>query len=250
MYCPYFHEPLPPLTHPPRRISIAVQNEREDFLALDLAPDTTVALLKSSIALDANIPDARQRIYFNDRLLADDAQTLDAAGLKDGDMVSVREARPPGPPAGNTQRAPSRAAQQTGGAGGGSSGGGTHDGGEAEALRQEALRNPQVRAGLQHHRPELAAALNDPGAFDRAFAELRRTHEDAEAARRRRLAELESEDAMDDPEKQREIEELIREKEVEANLQHALEWLPECTFSTPSSHSPFVGVYEGILAWR
>ena len=78
------------------------------------------------------------------------------------------------------------------------------------------------------HRPELADALQDPTAFRNAWAQLRRAAEEAEAGRRRRLAELESEDAFDDPEKQREIEELIREKEVEANLQHALEWLPEC----------------------
>ena len=207
-----------------------MQNAREDFLTLDVAPDTTVALLKSSIALDADIPDARQRIFFNERLLADDAQTLSAAGLNDGDMVSVREARPPPATSRGAQRAPNpntRPGDTSGGEGSGS-GAGSHDG-EAEALRQEALRNPEVRAGLRHHRPELAAAADDPAAFARAFAALRRAHGDVEAARRARLAALEADDAAEDPDKQREIEELIREKEVEANLQHALEWLPECT---------------------
>ena len=154
--------------------------------------------------------------------LFDDAQTLDAAGVKDGDLLSVREARPGAPAGPQPQRRQGAGQQQQGRELG-------RD--EADALRQEALRNPQVAAGLRRYQPELAEALQDPALFRRKWVELRQAADSPEERRRRQLVELETEDAGTDPEKQREIEELIREREVEANLQHALEWLPECTAS-------------------
>ena len=214
---------------------MAVQTDREDFLALEVGPETTVGLLKANIAVDAGIADDKQGIVFNERILSDDSQTLDAAGVKDGDMVIVREVRPAAAaPSGEAPRQPRRTAEAA------SAPRDAAGAAEGEALRLEALRNPAVAAAMRQQRPELADALQDAGRFQQAWAELQRSLAAEKARQEQRIRELESEDAADDPEKQREIMELIRMQEVEKNRQHALEWLPECAcpFLPPAPTAP------------
>lgn len=80
-------------------------------------------------------------------------------------------------------------------------------------------------ASSQTH-PELAdAAANNPQRFVELLAETRQRTQEAEVARQREMAALDT-----DPfniEAQRKIEEAIRQQAVMENLEHAMEFSPE-----------------------
>ena len=156
-----------------------------------------------------------QILYFNGSLLSDDDATLEAVGVKDGDMVSMtvrltqssqelrRDGHAQGPGGSNTQRArPTRSTRYD----------------EAEGWRLRLISDANLRASANHERPSLIEAIDDPEAFREQYKLML----DERAAAARRL--------HDDPinvEAQKEIEESIRLQNVMENLQFALDHAPE-----------------------
>lgn len=186
-----------------------------DLLTLDLPPGLTVKDLKGFIEAETSLPAASQAIYLNGQPVANETQTLEEAGIRDGEMLAVvvRQARP----AANTQQANRN--RNTGGP-------------DPEALRQHLSSDPGRIAGLRAQDPELAAAVMDPNSWREVFTNRQRQQEEAERERRNQIALL-NEDPFN-VDAQRKIEELIRQDRVVENLEKAYNENPEGMFRSKS----------------
>lgn len=205
-------------SHRPRvTISITASGTQldNDLLTLDLPPGLTIKDLKGFIEAETSQPAASQGIYLNGQPVASETQTLEEAGIKDGEMLAVviRQARP----AATSQHANRN--RNTGRPAGGP---------DPEALRQQLLRDPGQVASLRAQDPELAAAVMDPNSWRDVFTSRQHQQQEAERERRNQIALL-----NDDPfnvDAQRKIEELIRQDRVVENLEKAYNENPEGTF--------------------
>lgn len=192
-----------------------------DLLTLDLPPGLTIKDLKGFIEAETSQPAASQGIYLNGQPVANETQTLEEAGIRDGEMLAVviRQARP--------ARTPQPANQDR-------STGRPTGGPDPEALRQQLLSDPRQIAGLRAQDPELAAAVMDPNAWRQAFISRQEQQQAAERERREQIAKL-----NEDPfniEAQRKIEELIRQDRVVENLEKAYNENPEGTSNGDSAY--------------
>lgn len=188
-----------------------------DLLTLDLPPGLTIKDLKGFIEAETGQSTASQAIFLNGQMLANEKQTLEEAGIRDGEMlaVNIRQARRPA----NAQQ--SNMNRSTGRPAGGP---------DPEALRQQLLSDPRQLAGLRSQDPELGAAVNDPITWRQAFTMRQRQQQEAERERREQIAKLNA-----DPfniEAQRKIEELIRQDRVVENLEKAYNENPEGMYSS------------------
>ena len=215
-------------THPvltsTRQLTVnIVQNDREDVVMVDVAPDMTLGNLKAVLESETNIPTAKQTLFFNNRPLPDEWRTVSGVGIRENDMITVTELPPPSTASAQQSQRPNQ--QQQGGQQQ------QHAADNAEILRQSALADASVLARLRERSAELAAAVPDAARFR---AELERLQRGARAAQREK-AELEERLARDefDVEAQRRIEEIIRKQNLQANLEHALEHTPEGEWRIP-----------------
>jgi DNA damage-inducible protein 1 len=163
--------------------------------------------LKSFIEAETTLPAASLSIYLNGQAVAHESQTLEAAGIRDGEMLAVvvRQPRSSAPPANPRPAAVNQP--------------------DAEGVRQQLLTNAQAQAQLRERDPELAATVHDAIRWREAFTMRQRQVGDAERERQNQIALL-----NDDPfnvEAQRKIEELIRQERVVENLEKAYNENPE-----------------------
>jgi DNA damage-inducible protein 1 len=159
---------------------------------------------------------ATQTVYLNGRVLSSEVQTLEQAGVKDGEMLAVliRQGQPQrqNPPAnrnpgmGNT---PSRRPHKT----------------DPEMVRLHTLNNPAAQASLRDSSPTLFAALQDPARWREEFEKMQQQQDEAALEHQRQIAIL-NEDPFN-VDAQRKIEEIIRQDRVQDNLQHAIDNTPE-----------------------
>jgi DNA damage-inducible protein 1 len=178
-----------------------------DLLTLELPPGSTVKDLKGFIEAETSLPAASQSIYLNGQPVAQETQTLEDAGIKDGEMLAVlvRQNRPPA-----QSRAPPGARVRDP---------------DPEGVRQQLLTNPTAQAELRARDPELAAAADDANRWRETFTMRQRQAQDAERERQNQIALL-NEDPFN-VEAQRKIEELIRQDRVVENLEKAYNENPE-----------------------
>lgn len=202
-----------------RRITLTITaptHDDADLLSLEIAPDTTVSVLKESVQAESQIPTSSQHLYHNGQLLNDDTKSMEQLQIGHGEMLAlhVREARAapqaPQPPR-QQQNSQSRGGQ-----------GGSPD---PETIRLQLLGNPEMRAQAVSQRPELAAVMDSPERFAQLFHQLQDSEREEQARRRQHIARL-NEDPFD-IDAQTRIEEMIREERVQENLQNAIEHNPE-----------------------
>ncbi|KAF2029742.1 hypothetical protein EK21DRAFT_89524 [Setomelanomma holmii] len=201
---------LPPFPAMPRvTISIAAPGtpSDSDLLTLELPPGSTIKDLKGFIEAETNLPSASQSIYLNGQPVVHETQTLEDAGISDGEMLAVlvRQNQPPPQaraPPGSRLREP-----------------------DPEGVRQQLLTNPTAQAELRQRDPELAAAADDANRWRETFTMRQQQVQNAERERQNQIALL-NEDPFN-VEAQRKIEELIRQDRVVENLEKAYNENPE-----------------------
>ena len=210
-----------------RHLTIAVSGRDDQILTLDVGPDMTVADLKAVIQIDTNVSPASQILHFNGAHLVDDSRTLASHNIGEGEMISMTVYTPQAPRAG--QRGGIGASQPRGQPirGGRNPRNPTDD---AEILRLQALGDPHLMAQIRQARPELANAVQDPRVFREHFTNMMAEEERINREKEEAIRQLD-----DDPfnaEAQAKIEEMIRQENVNKNLQQALENTPEGRSST------------------
>jgi DNA damage-inducible protein 1 len=186
------------------------------LVTLDVFPEMTLGALRSSIEAEG-IPAPSQHLYHNGKLITDDSKTLQELSITDGEMLAlhIRDMRGNTgiPQAPREQHHPSRRS----GASGAQQ--------DPESLRQQILREPELRAQVQRTNAPLAAALDNPQLFSQVYRQTQNQQEEARLARLARIAHLEQDPF--NPEYQAEIQEMIRQQTVMENLQNAMEHNPE-----------------------
>ncbi|KAL6711049.1 DNA damage-inducible protein 1 [Coniothyrium glycines] len=178
-----------------------------DLLTLELPPGSSVKDLKGFIEADTTLPAASQGIYLNGQPVVNDTQTLEDAGIRDGEMLAVMIRLNQAPRPNRNPHQPARGQP------------------DPEGVRQLVLNNPTELNKLRQQDPELASSVNDPTRWRDAFAMRQRQVEEAERERQNQIALL-NEDPFN-VDAQRKIEELIRQDRVVENLQKAYEENPE-----------------------
>ncbi|ORX98117.1 hypothetical protein BCR34DRAFT_156865 [Clohesyomyces aquaticus] len=198
-------------------ISINAPNEASDsdLLTLDLPPGLTVKDLKGFVEAETNFPAPSQHFFLNGRPLTNEVQTLEEAGIKDGEMLAVlirqrggaaqgQQGRA-GPASGRNQSDHQQDSRRRGAP-------------DPESVRLHILGDPAAQEQLRQRKPELLAALGDPAQWREAYNREQRQEEDAERERQNQIALLNEDPFNIDA--QRKIEEIIRQDRVIENLQH------------------------------
>ncbi|EON66125.1 hypothetical protein W97_05368 [Coniosporium apollinis CBS 100218] len=217
---------LPVLCDRPR-ITILINardGEREhEPLTLDLPPGLTLGDLKGFVQAETSFPTSGQHFYLNGRLLTSDLQTLEDAGITDGEMLALllnepqQQTEPRQPQARGQQLQDNDMAPR--------SRRGEPNNDEVETMRLRMLGDAPARAQMMQRMPQLGSAINDPVRFREVWLAMIR---EDEARRRERQNQIEL--LNNDPfniEAQRKIEEIIRQDQVTENLIHAYENNPE-----------------------
>ncbi|PWN27476.1 hypothetical protein BDZ90DRAFT_180243 [Jaminaea rosea] len=65
--------------------------DNDNIYPLDCDASITLADVKALLEADSSIPAARQALYFNATLMTEAEKTLEAYGVKDGDLLALRD---------------------------------------------------------------------------------------------------------------------------------------------------------------
>ncbi|KAK3074250.1 DNA damage-inducible protein 1 [Teratosphaeriaceae sp. CCFEE 6253] len=188
---------------------------QHELITLDLPAGLSLRDLKGFVHAETALPQEAQQFYLNNTAIAGDDQTLEEAGISDGDMLAMLMRQPAAQNnMGTTQR---RQQQQQRPAGQG-----TH---EIETTRLSILGNPAAMAQVREQRPALAEAINDSDRFKEVWGNMIREDETRKLEQQEQMRLL-NEDPFN-VDAQRKIEEMIRQESVQENLQFAYEHNPE-----------------------
>lgn len=196
----------------------------QDYLTADVGPDMTIADLKGYIESETNIPGASQRVFHQERELANDSMTLQQCQVGNDSMLGMLVRNSQHSSLGSSRHVQGqRGAQAQAGARSGAQSQNVVN--DPEIIRLQAMGDPNILARIRATNPELADAVQDPVRFRQVMQELERQRNEMEIERQRRQDLLAADPFNVDA--QREIEEMIREQQVMENMQNAMEHNPE-----------------------
>ncbi|KAI8578243.1 hypothetical protein K450DRAFT_247909 [Umbelopsis ramanniana AG] len=179
-------------------MKLSVTTDEGDLYNLEIDSQMEIENLKALLEAETNIEVAEQMLFYNGNELVDPQKTLQQYDIGQDDIVLLRRKRQ-----------------------GGSSGNPNFD-----MMRQHVLRDPRLLQQLANTNPDLAqAAMNDPERFNMMVQQIEQSRRQAETQKSLQLAAL-----NDDPfdvEAQKRIEEAIRQENIAANLEAAMEYNPE-----------------------
>jgi len=228
-------------------MKVTVATLSDTVFTLEVASDMEVENFKALCEVESGIPAAEMVLLFNGQPMVGDKKSLADIGLGDGDMVMLDRRRQAAPRTG--ARTGSAGASAAGGmfdfsqiqipanllAGGGSSSSGSNApsgapararvGEEDPAAIREMLRaNPDQMAMLKQNNPKLSEAL-ESGDLE-AFAKVLKEQQDARKEREQMRIRMMNADPFD-MEAQRLIQQEIEQKNIDHNMELAMEASPE-----------------------
>jgi DNA damage-inducible protein 1 len=199
-------------------LNIAADEEDADLLSLDLAPDTTIGILKEMVHAELQLPKTSQHLYHNGLLLSDEAKTMEQLQISDGDMLALHVRHIVGRSGTSADPRPQPSRRQPVGQR-------PRSEPDPEVIRLQLLGNPRTRQEALRGRPELAAAIDSPERFAHLYRQMMDQERQEQLERSRQIAELNADPF--DVDAQMRIAEMIREEAVQENLQNAIEHNPE-----------------------
>jgi DNA damage-inducible protein 1 len=187
---------------------------------LDIALSLTIADLKGFVEAETRLPQASQHFYLNGQALRDDSLTLEAVGIKDGELLAMMVNN-----RGSQQSTQARRTRP-----GVSNNPEPQDSNRIEHIRGQILANPDQRAALASQNPELAAVIDNPERFRATWMAMLEERDQAQRERENQIRLLNEDPFNADAQKR--IEEIIRQEKIQENLQYAYENNPAGMFYT------------------
>jgi DNA damage-inducible protein 1 len=203
-------------------INSADQTTDQDLVTLDLALNLTIADLKGFVEAETRTPQASQHFYLNGQALQDDSLTLEAVGIKDGELLAMMV----------NSRGTQQSSQTRRTRPGVSSNPEPQDAARIEEIRSKILASPDQRLALRSQNKDLADVLDDPARFRETWLAML-TQRDQQQRERENQIRLLNEDPFN-AEAQKRIEEIIRMEKIQENLQYAYEYNPAGTRLSPT----------------
>ncbi|KAI8070375.1 ubiquitin-related domain-containing protein [Gongronella butleri] len=183
---------------------LTITTHGDDIYNVEVDTQMTLEDLKALLETECGQPPERQILYFNGNQLNEAKKTLEQYEIKDYDMLLLQTSR----------AMPSSSAL-----------GGASDSSHYEVMRQHVLSDPRLMEELARVQPAIAqAARNNPQEFATLMEQVDRTRRQAEQQRQDLLA---ASDNPFDVDAQKRIEEAIRQENIAANLEAAMEYNPE-----------------------
>jgi len=184
--------------------------------SVDVDPEMELGDMMALLEAESGIPTSQQAIFLGAKHLNNPKATLQSYGIKDDDMLMLRDTQAPSTSRGLSSSSVSQ--QQSSSAGDVNS--------PAEIARGQLLANADLMQQLREAEPEIAeAAMNNPAKFRELYNargdRYRRMQEE-----KRQMEQLVMADPFD-IDAQRKIEEAIRQERVLENMEHAMEFSPE-----------------------
>ncbi|KAG2732334.1 hypothetical protein G9P44_004751 [Scheffersomyces stipitis] len=200
------------------RITVSVDSTGQ-IVSADIPGELSLADFRAYLEAETTIEPTKQTLILNGKSLHEEKKTLQELGIIDDDliMLSVRTVADadagPRSVAGSTSD-PEITAVET----------------RIEMMRQQLLSNPQMVEQIRSQQPELHAALNDPTRFKDAMIQQIEQHNlgngGGNQEELRRLYEN-----PDDPANQARILDIIRQEQIQENMELAYNITPE-SFTT------------------
>jgi len=217
-----------------KTIRVTVSDIEGDVRTIEVEENETVENVKAVLEVEFAIPLAQQQLFFEAKQLQND-QRLDAIGIKNDDMMQMQATRaaPMRPPA---QLGAGPAGLNLMGLFGGGMGGAASARSnplqqhlpQANELIQQASSNPHfTRRMREGGSTDMADAIDagNPEEVAKALLEWEKTKKETEFKKNQAIMKL-----NDDPfdvEAQKQIEEMVRMENVNANHEQAIEYNPE-----------------------
>lgn len=197
-------------------MKLTISNEEtSELIPVDLPGSLTLQDFKAYLETETNISPADQIIRHNGKTIQDSTKPLEEIGLAEDDLLVVLKLRntPAETSAPNSNPTSSDLSAIDS---------------QAEMLRAQFLSNPSMNNSLRQSNPALHAQLNNPAGFKQAMLDAVqqfRSGDDQSSAQQEELRRLEQN--PDDPANQERILELIRQEQVNENMQLAYDISPE-----------------------
>ncbi|KAI9028843.1 hypothetical protein CLU79DRAFT_515380 [Phycomyces nitens] len=182
---------------------IVVTTETDEMYHLEIDSQMAIEDLKALLEVESGVSSGQQSLFYDGQLLNEPKKTLEEYKVLQDDLLLMRVAA-------RTNfyySSPST------------------DGPNFDVMRQHVLRDPRLLQQLANTNPELArAALNDPARFSAMVQQIEQSRRQAETQRTNLTTG--NEDPFD-IEAQKRIENAIRQENIAANLEAAMEYNPE-----------------------
>lgn len=186
-------------------MKITIVNEQNgDTTGIEISNDFTLADLKAYIEAESGVNQTNMVLCHNNKQLQGSDSTLQNLGLADDDILVLRT---------QTQQAATITPP----------GAGLND--SVELYRQQILANPAMNSQIRNTYPQLHDAIDDPNRFREVFLRVMQSEVSGNHGRDEELRRLQ--ENPDDPKNQERILEIIREQQIEENLQLAYDTSPE-----------------------
>ncbi|KAL3861945.1 hypothetical protein ACJMK2_007954 [Sinanodonta woodiana] len=213
-------------------MKITITTTSETIIELDVSDDLELENLKAQCEFELGIPTTNFILVWNNIELTDPQKSLRNYGIKNEDMILLvertqqqQQSRQQGgaipdfgfgniPVPGSQSRGPGRAQTTLR----------EQNLEDPEVVRQLLLTHPHERAILKERNPDLSAALESNNA--ERFAEVFLLQQRERIAKERERIRLLNADPFD-PKVQNSIAEEIRLKNIEQNMENAIEYMPE-----------------------
>lgn len=190
-------------------MKITIHNEvKDEPIAIEIPDDFKLSDLKAYVEAETGVSSANMVLIHNNALLDRPDSELKDLGIEDNDILVLRASSMQT----STVTDPASAIND-----------------RVELYRQEVLNNPQLNSQFQAMYPQLMGTLNDPEIFRNTFYELMNSHQATQSPEVLRKQEewRKVQQNPDDPENQAKILEMIRQEQIQENLQLAYDISPE-----------------------